>query len=954
MLDGGTGDDYLKLGGGEGNDVIHGGDGADRFSLWTYDARLAQTVRADGGSGNDDFEFYVPEHAMYGANDTAIVTGGAGSNTYRYYDGANNGGVTVTDFGSGVGGDRIDLASLLDYSAKEGRGYTGGNPMSAALGYVRVLQDGANTVLQYDRDGATGTLHAFRTVLTLAGASTASLTADNFVGGIRPDGGDVLGLTLTGTAGADTLAGGYFNDRIAGAAGADNISGGGGNDWLEGGDETSGGDTVRGGAGDDMIFGGAGADQLYGDAGNDNIDGGAGDDYLKVNGGEGSDVLDGGDGADRFSLWAYDAKAVQTIRAAGGNGNDQFEFYVSEHSMYGSNDSAHVTGGAGADSYKFYDGVNAGNVTILDFMAGAGGDKLDLATLLDYSAKDGRGYTGGNPMSAALGYARVVQDGANTVLQYDRDGAAGTAHAFRTVMTLQGASVASLTADNFVGGINPDGSDVVGLTLTGSAGNDTLTGGYFNDRVAGGAGADTISGGGGNDWLEGGDEAGSGDTIRGGSGNDTIFGGAGADQLHGDTGNDNVHGGAGDDYLKVNGGEGDDTLSGGDGADRFSLWAYDAKAAQTIRADGGSGDDAFEFYVPEHSMYGQNDTAIVAGGAGIDMYKFYDGANTGNVTVTDFVAGLGGDRIDVASFLDFSSRDGRGYTGGNPMLPHLAYLRLVQDGASTLVQYDRDGAAGSGDAFHTVLTLQNVAVEAINAHNFKPLTIEGGAASEALTGGLGVDTISGGGGNDVLDGDWGGDDMDGGDGDDTYHVDNLGDLVREVAGQGRDKVIAVIDYVMQGNVEDLQLGSGASKGTGNALDNDIKGNDKGNRLDGAGGNDRVQGGKGSDVLTGGEGLDIFVLSTDGRGGVDTVTDFTPGQDVILLLNGSVGASGALSAAAFALASSPISQDTRVMYDQNSGALYYDADGSGAGAAMQIATLVTGLPLTSGDFAFTAT
>jgi Ca2+-binding RTX toxin-like protein len=141
--------------------------------------------------------------------------------------------------------------------------------------------------------------------------------------------------------------------------------------------------------------------------------------------------------------------------------------------------------------------------------------------------------------------------------------------------------------------------------------------------------------------------------------------------------------------------------------------------------------------------------------------------------------------------------------------------------------------------------------------------------------------------DNILDGGEGADSMAGGAGDDTYYVDNIGDIIREFAGQGgADKVVATIDYVLDGNVENLDLGSGASKGTGNALANIMQANDNGNELQGGGGNDQLRGGKGNDKLQGGGGDDRVdagegndeIVGGDGAGndtyvggvGIDTV------------------------------------------------------------------------------------
>ena len=168
----------------------------------------------------------------------------------------------------------------------------------------------------------------------------------------------------------------------------------------------------------------------------------------------------------------------------------------------------------------------------------------------------------------------------------------------------------------------------------------------------------------------------------------------------------------------------------------------------------------------------------------------------------------------------------------------------------------------------------------------------GGTQNDFLFGEAGNDSLFGEAGNDFHDGGTGADLMVGGFGNDTYVVDNVGDNVIELAGQGIDTILSSISTSLSVggklNVENLTLtGVGAIVGIGNALDNTIVGNNANNGLSGLGGNDRIFGLGGNDIMLGGAGNDFLNggLGNDtmrGQTGNDTYVVNAPGDIVIEL------------------------------------------------------------------------
>lgn len=426
------------------------------------------------------------------------------------------------------------------------------------------------------------------------------------------------------------------------------------------------------------------------------------------------------------------------------------------------------------------------------------------------------------------------------------------------------------------------------IIITGDAGNNTLTAGSNADHeIYGLGGADTLTGLGGNDLLDGGT---GGDKMNGGTGNDTyvvdngldvvtegLFGGTdlvqssisyslpayvenlsltgllaingtgnslnnkltgnGANNiLNGGTGADMMSGGLGNDTYYVDN-VGDDTvefLFGGvdlvystiDHVLANNVENLDLIGITAVHATGNDLNNNLKGNSANNVMDGKAGSDTMAGNSGNDIY--YVDVSTDLVTE---LAGEGTDQVRSRA-ADFT-------LGANvENLDLLSTSIIVQPGGGFLVL--PGGVNGTG--------------------NSGANTISGNSGANILKGMGGNDALFGEGGADTLDGGTGADDMTGGTGDDEYVVDNVGDDVIELAGEGTDHVRASVTHTLDANVENLTLtGAAAINGTGNALANTIVGNAAANTIDG---------GAGADAMSGGAGNDIYIVDNAG----DTVSE----------------------------------------------------------------------------------
>jgi Ca2+-binding RTX toxin-like protein len=734
------------------------------------------------------------------------------------------------------------------------------------------------------------------------------VTIENAVGGAGAD-------RITGNAAANELSGGGGADWLSGGAGADSVAGGSGNDLVEGsrdGDALqgdSGVDTLNGGAGGDVLDGGDDRDELYGDEGADKLIGGAGIDHLTggegadtLLGGEGFDTLEGGDGNDRL---------------AGGGRDDKYL-------VTNSGDTVHENPGEGQDS------VEASVSFTLS-------DNVEVLTLLGTDPLSGIGSDGADAIFGNRAANHLLgQGGADTLRGQEGD-------------------------DTLEGGAGAD------LLDAGYSGRDHLVGGAGDDSLYGGQGADYLDGGTGNDAMDGGDgddvyivdSAGDevhdgsytgghdivqsrvsfelpdaytgvhiedlvliggrsidgkgnalGNTINGNEAANTLDGGGERDRLFGNGGNDTLLGGQEADSLW--GGDGADWLEGGAGLDRMA---------------GGRGDDVYvlDSALAEVGGYIDGiDGEYVTGGTLLDL-----GPATGSVEVTKLLDPSGDGLVDQLQLT---------YSRNGSVVWSLEFRTDVAGGSLEPGDYvDATVFASTGHPFlgvqiglrsltgylSTISGSFHVDEAAFDYSGDAPLLLSFAASFEFNKG---AESIG-----------WG-----------EVQFDSVGatEAVIEKAGEGFDTVRSGASAKLSANVEQLVLtGHAAADGTGNAQDNILVGNDAANVLDGGGGHD---------TLSGGGGADSFAFSSmlDAAGNVDLIADFSPAEDFVVLdsaIFDMLGA-GALADGQFVMAADPLAADgdDLILYDTESGALYYDSDGNGALDRVQFAALSGAPALMAGN------
>lgn len=415
---------------------------------------------------------------------------------------------------------------------------------------------------------------------------------------------------------------------------------------------------------------------------------------------------------------------------------------------------------------------------------------------------------------------------------------------YASVSYTLGANVEDLTLTGF-SNLSGTGNSLDNR-LTGNSGNNTLTGGDGNDTLDGGAGADRLAGGLGDDsyWV---DNASDVVVELSGGGTDTVtatvshvlaanvenlvLGGSGAIDGSGNSGNNLITGNAAANLLS--GGGGTDTLVGLGGDDTYLL---DSASVVIVEAE-SEGRDTVRTALSGYALGAHLENLVLSGGSNISGNgNALDNALTGNSGVNTLSGGDGNDTLDGGAGAD-------SLVGGNGDDTY-----IVDDSGDILVEA---ASAGSDAVRASISWTLGVNFEALFLTGSGAVNGTGNALANQMTGNSAANRLDGAAGADILAGLAG---------DDTYVVDDVGDIVVESAAAGTDLVLASVAHSLAANVENLTLtGSSDIAGNGNELANRLTGNAGANALSGAAGNDTLDGGTGADSLTGGTGDDFYLV-----------------------------------------------------------------------------------------------
>ncbi|MGO4706000.1 cadherin domain-containing protein [Microvirga sp. 2MCAF38] len=884
-LDGGDGDDVLD--GGDGTDLLLGGTGNDAL-----DGGVGKD-QMEGGLGNDIY--YVDDSA-----DIVVEAANAGRDTVYTsvsYDIRNADVEVLTATGTG---DIALTGNSLDNTIK---GNAGDNLLDGGDGFDTLIGGAGNdTYIIRDKYSLTEWVEEI--------CDTIREDADGGIdtvltewGGFVPDNVENM-IALPSSTFAMQLIGNRLANHLVGNAADNSLYTG---TYIPG--ETL--DTLEGGKGNDIYYVGF-EDVLIVEKAGEGID------TVKVGGGIGhSFVLREGSEVEIISV--YDDRSSLGVDITGNSYGQSIYGAGGNDVLDGGSGGDTLIGGFGKDTYHVrslddviieidpYPELYLETDTIIAHIDYALSSDVSIEILRADSKAGSLSLTGnsnantligndsGNTLSGGGGLDILQGGKGNDRFEVDADDVVEDAGG-RDILVATASGVYTL-AGGIENAVARDGID--GIHLTGNGGANILSGNSLSNTLSGAGGDDDLRGRDGDDLLEGGDGD---DNLEGGAGADRLIGGAGIDTadyagaktkliVSLDDPTQNTGEAAGDTFSSIEnivGSDYSDLLIGSSGANTLS---------------GGLGNDTL-------IGMGGNDVLIGGGGKNTAIYEGSFSSYTivtqadGSLRVSDSVKARGGTDILVdvqeLKFADLMFRT----ANREPTELALSSSRIKENTlASTIVAtlsaVDEDG----DDIRYTLVTTDG------------PFAIDGN--NLILAGSLDYETKA------------------------QYSV-----TIKAHNGYGAGTVktftFDVLDVFEPATV-------GMDDAPGNQVLQGGKAND---RLQGSDGNDKLYGRGGKDILTGGLGQDIFVFDTKpGRKNIDRITDFDVKDDTIHLAKSvfkKMAKKGVIKSSEFYKGTKAHDKDDHIIYNKKTGALYYDADGTGAQAQVQVATLSKNLKLTHRD------
>jgi Ca2+-binding RTX toxin-like protein len=578
-----------------------------------------------------------------------------------------------------------------------------------------------------------------------------------------------------------------------------------------------------------------------------------------------------------------------------------------------------LTANAAVEAYVLANGTNDITLTAVgqDVTGGTGADTIRmLDTDFSTSTIDGNGATDTIRITST-GAATVVDasftlvsDVETLVLESSFSG-----HSVTLGLTAQGAGITTVDISAVTSGISSvDASGyAVGLTVIGGGASDTMVGGSGADILIAGAGNDNLTGNGGDDtfrFLSA--DFTSLDTVAGGgqTQRDTIEVTDTATVVDADftavTGVERL-------LLSANGAH---NITVGTAAVSAGVNMIDATAATTSNVTVNA--TSFNSSALTITTSGGADTITL--GAASQIVNTGAGNDTVNVNATT-----------ISSTIDAGSNTGPGDT-----------LNVTGGGTVTMgvgvTGFEKVVLAAAGTTF--------------NANDIANLDITGTIGIDNITSGNAAQTVNAGSGNDIITLGASLQVINAGADNDSVNVTSTTITSTINGGGGTDTLFVTSggSVTMGAGItffEQVQLSAAGTTFTANDTAGlIIQGSINDDVIIGGAGANAITGGAGADTLTGSGGADSFVF--DNILTSDTITDFTTASDLLkfdLSVFDQIGSLGAFSVgdARYVEGAFTSGQDgtDRIIFNTTTGALYYDADGNGVGAEVQIAALTSG-------------